>query len=368
MNCFIIGTRAEYIKTFPLMLEMQKRNINYIFIHTGQHELSDLCKTFDTKTPDITLTIPPKKTTKFFGNTAKAIIWNIELVFKIKNELKKINDLKYVFFHGDTMTTASAAIASSSFMNQSKDWKNVHLEAGLRSEDLFEPFPEEISRKIADKFSDVLLAVSERAKQNLKKEGIKGKIIVTGNTVIDSARIALAKSNKNKHQKTPKKYAILTLHRHENIKSKERLADILSIIEACPLPILFPLHDNTKKKLEEFGLLDRLISNKNIILTENQNYPGFIYLVSKASLLLTDGGSIQEESLIFKKPCILLRKATERQEGLETGINYLSRLNVEDTKKKMNEYLKIKKVKDFRNPFGEGDISKKIMDNLQFKN
>lgn len=357
MNCFIIGTRAEYIKTFPLMLEMQKQKINYYFIHTGQHDLSDLCKTFGTKKPDIVLTNPPKKTTKFFGNTTKAIIWNINLVNKIKKELIKIPNLKYVFYHGDTMTTTSAAIASSSFLNHKKSWKNIHIEAGLRSENLFEPFPEEISRKIADKFSDILLVPSIRAEQNLKKENCKGKIFVVGNTVVDAAKIALKKAKKTK---TPKKFALLTLHRHENIKSKERMIKIIDIIECCPIPILFSLHDNTENKLKEFNLLSRIEENKNIILMENKNYADFIYLISKSSLIFTDGGSIQEESLIFKKPCILLRKSTERQEGLTTGINYLSELNVEKTKQKIKEYLKTKEIKNFTNPYGEKNISEKI--------
>lgn len=357
MNCFIIGTRAEYIKTFPLMLEMQKQKTDYFFIHTGQHDLLDLCNTFGTKTPDTILTEPPKKTTKFFGNTTKAIIWNITLVNKIKKELTKIPNLKYVFFHGDTMTTTSAAIASSSLFNPKKSWKNIHIEAGLRSENIFEPFPEEISRKIADKFSDILLAVSNRAKNNLEKEHCKGRIIIVGNTVVDAAKIALKKAKKTK---TPKKFAILTLHRHENIKSKERMTKIIEIIESCQIPILFSLHDNTKNKLEEFNLLGKIKGNKNIILMENKNYSDFVYLISKSSLILTDGGSIQEESLIFKKPCILLRKSTERQEGLNTGINYLSELNVKKTKQKIKEYLKMKKIKPFKNPYGE-NVSEKIL-------
>lgn len=357
MYCFIIGTRAEYIKTFPLMLKLQEQKKTYYFIHTGQHNLVDLCKTFKTKLPNITLTTPPKKTTKFFGNTIKAIIWNLRLVFRIKRELKKINNLKFVFYHGDTMTTTTAAIASSSILNPKKSWKNVHIEAGLRSENLFEPFPEEISRKIADKFSDILLAVSNRAKNNLKKEHCKGQIIVVGNTVVDAAKIALKKAKKVKN---PKKFAILTLHRHENIKSKERMTKIIEIIESCEVPILFSLHDNTKNKLEKFNLLNRIKENKNIILMKNKNYSDFIYLISKSSLIFTDGGSIQEESLIFKKPCILLRKSTERQEGLSTGINYLSELNVEKTKEKIKEYLKTKKIKPFKNPYGE-NVSEKIL-------
>jgi UDP-N-acetylglucosamine 2-epimerase (non-hydrolysing) len=360
MNCFIIGTRAELIKCFPLMQEMTKNKISYYFIHTGQHDLSKLCKKFKIRQPDIILTMPPKSTSKFFGKTGKAIIWNLKLVFKIRKELKKIKNLNYVFYHGDTMTTTSAAIASSKLFNPSKKYKNVHLEAGLRSENLFEPFPEEISRKIADKFSDILLAVSTRAENNLKKEHCKGKIIVVGNTVVDSAKIALKLAKK---QKLPKKFAIITVHRHENIKSKERLEKIVEIITSVSIPCYFSLHDNTKNKLKEFNLLKKITSNKNIKLLKNLEYPEFIYLISKCSLILTDGGSIQEESLVFKKPCILLRKSTERQEGLTTGINYLSKLDVEKTKEKIDDYLNLNTL-TFENPYGE-KVSEKIIKELK---
>ena len=112
----IIGTRAELIKTFPVMLELQKRKIPYYFIHTGQHNLGNFCDMFNVKRPNIVLTEEPKKSSKFYSKIGKAIYWNISLVFKIKQELKNIPGLKYVLYHGDTMTTASAAIASSTRM------------------------------------------------------------------------------------------------------------------------------------------------------------------------------------------------------------------------------------------------------------
>lgn len=357
VSCIILGTKAEYIKTFPLMLEMQRNKIPYIFIHTGQHDLLDLCKIFGTKQPDVVLTSPPKKTTKFYAKTLKAVLWSFGLIFKIKKEVNKIKNLEYVYYHGDTITTAVAAIATSKLFNPFKEYKTVHLEAGLRSGDLTEPFPEEISRKIADGFSDILLAVSNKARNNLKKERIKGKIIIVGNTIVDSAAIALKKAKKIK---LPKKYAVVTLHRHENIKSKKRLERIISILENLSIPFMFSLHDNTKKQFQHYGLLDRLKSIKKIKIIENKNYADFIYLISKATLILTDGGSMQEESLIFKKPCILLRKKTERQEGLRTQINYLSELDLEKTKKKIDEYLEMK-IPKFENPYGKTGVSKKII-------
>jgi|TARA_Y100000310_G_scaffold263274_1_gene273422 UDP-N-acetylglucosamine 2-epimerase len=363
----IIGTRAELIKTFPLMLEFQKRNIPYYFIHTGQHSLKNLCEIFSVKRPDVVLTRAPKKSSKFDSKQVKAILWNLSLILKIRKELKKLKNLRYVFYHGDTMTTASASIASSELLNPFKKYKNVHLEAGLRSDDLFEPFPEEISRRVVGKFSDILFAVSNRSEKNLHKYKNIKKIIKIGNTIIDSADISYKIAEKEKIKPLSKeKFALISVHRHENIKNKERLKKIVKILMSLKIESYFTLHDNTKKQLIKFNLYERLKQNENIKIIETLEYVNFIYQVKNCSLIICDGGSLQEESLIFKKPCIILRKATERQEGLETNFQFLSKLNVKKTKEKINEFLDKKfKIKDFENPYGKLGISKKIVEILR---
>lgn len=361
----IIGTRAELIKVFPVMREFKERSIPYYFIHSGQHNLGELCEMFKVKRPDVILTKESDKSSKFNSNQLKAILWNISLIGKVRRELKKLPNLKYVIYHGDTMTTASASLATSKILNPFKRYKNVHLEAGLRSFNNFEPFPEEISRKIAGSFSDLLIAVSKTAENNLKRFKRK-KIVNLGNTIIDSANISLeiAKSKKVKPLDR-KKFALITVHRHENLRSKERMKKIVKILLYLKIPSYFAVHDNTLKKLEEFGLLEKLKENKNIHLIRPMNYPDFIYQVSKCSLIVCDGGSMQEESLIFKKPCVLLRLATERQDGLKTNFQFLSRLNVEETKRKIDEFLsKNFKIEEFENPYGEKGLSKKIVDFL----
>ena len=358
----VIGTRAELIKTFPVMSELKKQRIPYYFIHTGQHNLQDLCEKFCVKLPDIVLTKEPEKSTKFYGKQIKGIFWNLGLVFKIRKELKKISGLKYVLYHGDTMTTASASIASSKFLNFKKKYKNVHLESGLRSFNNFEPFPEEISRRIVGKFSDILFAVSPQSRRNLLKYKNK-QVILTGNTILDSAKIAhtLAKKNKVKPLSN-KKFILISIHRHENLKSKKRMEKIIEVLSSLSIPSFFAMHDNTKKKLEEFGLFGKLIESKNIRIIEPLDYINFIYQVSKCQLLICDGGSIQEESLIFKKPCIILRMATERPEGLVTNFQFLSKLDVKKTKEKIKEFLsKDFKIQDFKNPYGKVGVSKKIV-------
>lgn len=363
---FVIGTRAELIKTFPVMLELQKRKTPYYFIHTGQHSLGDLCEKFGVKKPDAVLTEEPKTSSKFNTRKLKAIIWNLLIVFKIRKELRKLKNLRYILYHGDTMTTLSAAIGSSKLFNLGKKYSNVHLEGGLRSETIREPFPEEISRKVADYFSDVILAVSSHAMNNVKGYK-KKKIILTGNSVIDSIHSALEIAKKNKVKViSDDKFALITVHRHENINSKKRMQKIIEIMEDLPIKGYFMIHDNTKKQLEQFGLLERLKKNKKVILTEPKDYVYFVYQMSKCDLIICDGGSMQEESLVFHKPCIILRNATERQEGLESNFQYLSKLNVKKSKEKIKEYLsKSFKIKKFTNPYGNRGVSKKVVEILK---
>ncbi len=361
----IIGTRAELIKTFPIMLELQKRKMPYYFIHTGQHALKDLCKKFGVKSPDSILTKEPEKSTKFYGNQLSGILWNLFLIFKIRKELRKLKDLQYVLYHGDTMTTASAAVASSKILNFGKNYKNVHLEAGLRSENLFEPFPEELARIIADFFSDILFTVSSRTEKNLSLYKNNKKVILVGNTVLDSVQLALQISKTKKIKfLSEKKFALISIHRHENLKSRKRMEKIVDILNSLEIPSYFTLHDNTKKSLEKFSLLKKV--NKNIKIIQPLDYVDYIYQISKCCLIICDGGSLQEESLIFRKPCIILRMATERQEGLESNFQFLSKLDVTKTREKISEYANPNfATQEFKNPYGEKGVSKKIAEFLK---
>lgn len=363
----IIGTRAELIKTFPVMLELQKRGIPYYFIHSGQHNLSDLCTKFGVKTPDIVLTKEPTKSSKFKGNNKfLGILWNLGLLSKIKRQLKKLKSLKYVLYHGDTMTTASASIASSKMFNPNKKYKSVHLEAGLRSWNWKEPFPEELSRRVAGKFSDILFAVSPEARDNLKKYKGSKEVVLVGNTIVDSANIAYNMAKNQGVKPLGKNFALISIHRHENIKSKTRMEKIVKILGNLDFPAFFPLHENTRLKLEEFGLLNKLKENRNIKLIEPMDYVSFIFQIAHCSMIICDGGSLQEESLIFKKPCIILRKATERPEGLNTNFQFLSNLDVEKTVEKIREFSHEDfKIKKFNNPYGEKGLTKRIVDYLK---
>ena len=361
----VIGTRAELIKCMPIMLELEKQNKEYCFIHTGQHSLKGSCEEFGIKKPDFVVSNAPKKETKFLSKiNSKSITWFLTIIPKLRKIIRKINP-KYVIYHGDTMNTIAASIASSNLLNLNKKWKNVHLEAGLRSWSLFEPFPEEISRKISDKFSDILFAVSEGTKKNLSHYKKDKKVILTGNTIVDSSLI-IHENSKKKYKKEKENYVLINIHRHENLNKKERLENIIKILSNVKIKAIWPLHENTLHYLKEYGLINKIKNLKNFEINPLINYSKFIFLLSNCKYLITDGGSIQEESLVFKKPCILLRKKTERQEGLETGINFLTNLDIEYSKKLIETIEKKDiKIKNFENPYGKRGVSKKIVDILE---
>jgi UDP-N-acetylglucosamine 2-epimerase (non-hydrolysing) len=328
--------------------------------------LNELCDKFGVKRPDISLSVEHSGSSRFNSKELKAIMWNLGLIFKIKKELKSLKNLKYVIYHGDTMTTFTSSLASSRLFNPLKKYKNVHLEAGLRSFNVFEPFPEEISRRVAGMFSKVLLAPSALSKWHLRHK--KGKEVhVVGNTVVDSALHALDLAKKKKVKiLSKKKFALITVHRHENLKSKERLSKIVDILNSITIDSYFAMHTNTESKLKQFGLYDKLMQNKKIKIMPPMDYPEFIAQLEQCSLIVCDGGSMQEESLIFGKPCVVLRMATERQEGLKTNFQFLSKLDVEQSKAKIQEYLsKDFKIEKYSNPYGEKGVSKKVVEILK---
>ena len=370
--CFILGTRAELIKTAPVMRELNKRKISYYFISTGQHDLKSVCDTFQVKYPDVTLSPPPESSSKFNSNQKKALWWNFKMYFKIQNALRKLKNLDYVLYHGDTMTTCTASIASSWFFYPLRKWKNVHLEAGLRSFDWKEPFPEEISRVIADKFSDILFAPSDLSMKHLKKYKRKEKYKV-GNTILDSANYGYHfAQSKGVELKPHGEYLLVTIHRHENIKSEKRMTDIVKVLSNVKYQTYFMVHSNTRKKLEEFDLWKTLKTNPNIILCDPVEYKNFIYFIGsgRCKAVICDGGSMQEECLLFKVPCVVIRKKTERQEGCETGWQYLTDVDPSMMERAIEYYLSGDHLIEHPNPinpYGKLGVSKKIVDILEGK-
>jgi len=316
MYYIVIGSKAEYIKMFPVLLEMDKQNIDYTFIHTGQHDLTSLIASCKTRSPDVVLT----QEDGFSGNTGGAFSWATHTFKSLYKILKKERGA-FIIYQGDTMSTATAAGVAMITGN-----RGVHIEAGLRSGNIRDPFPEEITRRVVDLISNVCLTPSLACTARLKW---KSNVFTVGNTVYDSIK----HFNFTKNKKSNKiKHAVCTIHRHENIKSKVRMQKIIAILNQCPIQVNWYLHNNTMKKLKEYELLQTIDTSKIKILSANLDYKTFVPLLANSNLVITDGGGMSEEAAYFKVPALLLRMNTEREELLNTSCQILSELDVEGAK------------------------------------
>jgi UDP-N-acetylglucosamine 2-epimerase (non-hydrolysing) len=263
-----------------------------------------------------------------------------------------------VLVQGDTNTVCAGALAAAKL-----HIPVGHVEAGLRSFD--RGMPEEINRIVADHISDQLYAPTEISRQNLLHEGIAAeKITLTGNTVVD----AVQQNIKIGHQKvhplenlglTPGGYFLVTAHRAENVDDAVRLGEILkglmTISDHFGLPVIFPMHPRTQKMVHEFSL-----STEGIRVIDPVGYLEFLVLESKAALILTDSGGVQEESCILSIPCVTLRENTERPETIDTGSNILAGTDPEKMLAAADRMIDIPRA--WNNPFGSGDAARRIID------
>lgn len=355
-----IGTGGELIKIAPVMRELQKRKIPYFFLNTGQHDLTHMIKELKVKKPDKEFRILKKKETRGrFNTTFEALRWGlINLFFNLRKTIKEAKP-KIVIVHGDTMTTALTSMAVKTILGI----KLAHVEAGIRSHDIFEPYPEEIMRLVTDFFANVYFPPTNYANKKLNKKNS----FVTGNTNIDSIMFALSKiKNKNKSKE---KYLIAKTHRQENIKSKERFTNFIDIITSIKHKVYFIVTPNTKKQLEKTGLIKKVRKSKNIKLLTEQPYLEFIKYFRDCTAILTDGGGETEEATFLKKPCIVYRYETERQEAEEVKVAVRVKSNKEKAIKYINEAFNTKSsfnknVKKSKCPYGNGTAAKKIVNIL----
>jgi UDP-N-acetylglucosamine 2-epimerase (non-hydrolysing) len=359
----ILGTRPEIIKLSPIIRELEKLTnnykinyIDYFIIHTNQHYSENMDKIFF---KELNLPSPNYNLNVGSGTHGEQTAKMLEGIEKIlMNEKPNI-----VIVQGDTNTVLAGALASSKLKI-----KVAHVEAGLRSYD--RNMPEEINRVLTDHVSDYLFAPTEIARENLLKEGIeKEKIFVVGNTIVDATlqNIKIAERREDiknliKTLSCGEEYFLLTLHRAENTDNEERLKSIIEAIDEIAKyynnKIIFPIHPRTEKKLKEYNLMDK-IKNKNIKIIEPVGYLEFLMLEKNAKVILTDSGGVQEEACILKVPCITLRDNTERPETINAGCNIL----VGDNKEKIINgiELMLKKERNWKNPFGNGESGKTIV-------
>jgi UDP-N-acetylglucosamine 2-epimerase (non-hydrolysing) len=334
---FIIGTRGQFIKTAPVIIEMGKQGVPFTLINTGQHTISSLeiARIFGINAGDKFITKREKDIEKIGG----ALLWFIKAFAILIFKRKKIffNGKGIVVIHGDTLSTLLALISSRLLK-----MKVTHLESGLRSHSFLHPFPEEIIRMLSCRFSHYLFAPSETAYDNLSVHtGIKYN--TQGNTVFDAIKFVNQFPGR-KSFNFP--YCVVTIHRSEVLFREELMKIALrAVYEAAKfIKVIFVVHRATLARLKAFGQIENLIKNENILLEDYFDYSSFMSLVQDAQFIMTDGGGLQEETFFLNVPCLILRKKTERNFGLGTTA-LLSGLNPEKIDYFLQNYHEFKRKK-----------------------
>ncbi len=359
---FIYGTRPEVIKLAPIILKaIEDPDFNVITVNTGQHQEMSLQfeKIFNIKsTYNLGLMKPNQDLSELISNA----------IVEINKVLKKEKpDL--VFVQGDTTTVLAGGIAS--FYNKINI---AHVEAGLRSNDMDHPYPEEFNRKLVSTFAKYNFVPTENSAKNLIIENVdKKSISITGNTVVDA--LHMIKKQIDNKELTPKinlisdKNILITAHRREN--HGEGLRNICNAIKELSLKytdyfFYWPIHPNPNVK----EVIEKELNNiKNIILLPPLDYIDLLYLISKSHLILTDSGGIQEEAPSFKKPVVILRECTERPEVIDS--NY-GKLVGTDTKLIIKEVSNLMDNPDYyhkrtsgHQPFGDGKAADIILNTIK---
>jgi UDP-N-acetylglucosamine 2-epimerase (non-hydrolysing) len=313
---FFIGTEAEFIKLFPVMIELEKRNIDYRIVSSGQNDIqkSALFSALKHNGCDLVLS----DTSKMEKNAGSLLCWFLKtarLSKRVVTDWMKKSGASgaMLIVHGDTVSTLMGAWLG---------WKlrlmPVHIEAGLRSFDYLNPFPEEISRVLVSRFARLHFAPGAEACGNIRKKN--DRIVDTrGNTLIDALAISRNFQSDAARSNVPEgRYFVFVVHRQENIAKKAILERFIEemILAAEKVPCVYILHEPTKAALVRFDLLKKIEACDTVHIVGRMEYFPFMQLLDRAIYVVTDGGSNQEELSYMGKPCLLLRQKTERKDGL----------------------------------------------------
>lgn len=310
----VIGTKAQLIKMAPVLRAIRQRGGSYRYISTGQHSetMDDILGDFELPGPDYSL-----YSGKDITSVPAMLGWVIRVVSHVLTNRESVfagDRGGIVLVHGDTFSTILGAL-----IGRIGGHRVGHVESGLRSFNLFHPFPEELTRLATICLSDVLFCPGEKAVANVESRGA-AKINTFTNTLHDSVDYALGHATESSLDEiVPREpYAVVTLHRFENIYSRSALERVVDIVlhVARKHRLLFVLHKPTERKLRGFGFYDRICSNANIECRPRYSYFPFLRLISGAEFVISDGGSNQEECAYMGKPILLLRMTTERDDGL----------------------------------------------------
>jgi len=364
----VIGTRPEAIKMAPIIHVLrEKQNFKTIVCATGQHrQMLDQVLNIFKITPNFDLNI--MTTNQSLSDITCAVLKKVTKIVE-----KATPDI--VLVQGDTTTTMATCLAAY--------YHKItvgHVEAGLRTGNIYSPWPEEINRKIATAIATYHFAPTDRARKNLIDEHVPAeKIFVTGNTVVDALQYVTKKINSDTRLRTQllsqfsyidphKKLILVTGHRRENFGDgfKNICQAIATISKRKDVQIIYPVHLNPNVKIPVESMLSGL---PNVHLIDPLDYVPFVYLMSQAYLILTDSGGVQEEAPSLGKPVLVMRNATERPEIIESGAGIVVGTSCEKIVSEVNELLnnqdKHSKMSFIHNPYGDGKASIRIVDKLE---
>ena len=352
----IVGARPQFVKLALILKAIEKHNaenpdskIIEVLVHTGQHYDYEMSQIFfdelGLKDPDYHLGVGSGT----HANQTGEILKHTEEVL-----LKEKPDL--VMVYGDTNSTLAGALAAVKL-----HIPVAHVEAGLRS--FNRKMPEEINRVLTDHISSLLFCPTKTAVENLRREGIEKGVHLVGDVMYDAVLLYLSLAEKKSNilerlNLEAKSYALATVHRAENTDKGGRLEGILKGLEGIAengLPVVFPVHPRTRKKIKEAGF-----SISGIMLIDPISYLDMLILEKNARVILTDSGGVQKEAFFFKVPCVTLRDETEWVETVEAGWNTLAGCEPERIQVAVSNSTFLKPVED-SNPFGNGNSAYKIV-------
>jgi len=360
----IVGARPNFMKVAPIMEEMARRGgFEQVLVHTGQHYDARLSKVFFEELglprPDVDLNIGAGSHAEQTGR----MMVELEKVFQRQEP-------ELVVVVGDVNSTLAASVTAAKL-----GIRIAHVEAGLRSFD--RSMPEEINRIVTDALSDVLFTTEQSGNDNLLREGVPPeKIFFVGNVMIDTLLRFRAQAQASNILASlrlrPRTYAVLTLHRPSNVDQAEQLQKLYEILTqvAKQLPIVFPCHPRTWKRLQTLGLqphnpTQECAPSCGLLFQEPLGYLDFLQLMSQAQFVLTDSGGIQEETTILGIPCLTIRENTERPVTLLEGTNTLVACSAEQILAEVAKILGGQKKQGRIPPLWDGRAAIRIVEVLR---
>jgi UDP-N-acetylglucosamine 2-epimerase (non-hydrolysing) len=351
----VLGTRPGIVMMSPIVRELESRGIPFRVLHTGQHYSENmdgrLFADLELRAPDHR--VEGVAALPYHGAQTAVMLQGCEEFFLQERP-------RLVLVGGDANTNLAAALAARKLHIQV-----AHVEAGERSHDW--RMPEEHNRVLIDHMSEYLLATNEKAAENLRADGVRGAIVVTGNPIVDATRQNLELALRDSHlleqlDVEPHEYVVMTLHREENVDSEVHLREALTaaaeLHEALGLTVLFAAHPRTEKRVREFRLEELARERPGLVTLPALGYLDFLGLLARASLVLTDSGGVQQEACILRVPCVTLRENTEWTETLEIGANALAGTDPARVVAAATEQLA--GPHDWQAPFGDGYSAARI--------